>query len=237
MHKIFKSFIIASAMITSSTMVTTAQAQVSGVGVVSPEASIASAKALSDAYKQIEVTYKAQLDEITGREQTIINLRKQLDTNSDNQLSQEETNANPTVVQQIQAENGAIDNLSVPIALAQMFALQQIAAQYPTAQQQVITEKQINMLLSQNSILYVSQTINVEKEITNISQAVVDKLNILIPFANTNVPQSWQPSRSTQALYQQIQQIRLNAARQQAQAAQGQQQPAETPAQQQPAGR
>lgn len=236
MKKFIKPLIMASAIFASSSAMTTAaHAQVSNIGLVSPELSIANAKALSTAYQQIDTQYKAQLDEINGRQTSIRNLRTQLDTNKDDQLSQAELQANSTVVQQIRAESDAIERLSVPIALAQMFAIQQVAAQYPTAQQQVVTEKQINMLLAPQSILYSAPSVDLSKEITNISEAVIAKLDGLVPFVNINVPQGWQPDNGTQSLHQQIQAISRQAARQAAAAQQQQQQPA-APAQQ-PSGR
>ncbi len=237
MNKYIKPLIMASAIFVSSTAITTAaQAQVSNIGLVSPELSIANAKALNTAYQQIETQYKAQLDEITGRQTNIDNFRKQLDTNNDNQVSPAEQQANPTVIQQIRAESEAIDQLSLPIALAQMFAVQQVAAQYPTAQQQTVTEKQINMLLAPQSILYSAPSVDLNKEITNISQDVINKLDTLVPFVNINVPQGWRPDRNTQSLHQQIQAISRQAAIQAAQQAQAAQQPAAAPAQQ-PTGR
>lgn len=238
MNKFLKPFIMASAMIASSSAVTsTAYAQVSNIGVVSPELSIANAKALNTAYQQIETQYKVQLDEMRGRETNIQNFIKQLDTNNDNDVSSAEQQANTAVVEQIRAERNTIDQLSVPIALAQMFAIQQIAAQYPTAQQQVVTEKQINMLLAPQSILYSSPSVDLNKEIKSLSQDVVAKLDVLVPFVNINVPQGWRPDPGTQSLHQQIQQISRQAAIQAARQAQAAQQPAPAAPAQQPRGR
>ena len=239
MTKLFKKALMASAIIAGSSAVTsTAYAQINNIAVVSREGTIASAKALTDAYTQIRTTFKTQFDEITGRENRVVELSKQLDVNNDNRLSQQERDANPTVMQQIEAENNAIDNLSVPIALSQMFALQQVALQYSSAVQQVITEKNVDMLIAQGSILYAKEGLDLNKEVINISQDAITKLNALVPFANTNVPQGWQPDRPTQALYQQVQQIRAALAQQAAQAQQGQQPAqAQQPASQQPTGR
>lgn len=237
MTNILKPLMIASAILASSTAMTTAaSAQVSGIGIINPEGAIARAKALAVASTQIETQYKAQLDEIEGREERIRGYRATLDTNSDQQLTEQELQANPTVVQQIQAENSAIETLTTPIVLAQMFTMEQVAAQYPTAQQQVVTEKNINLLLGSSSVLYLAPTLDADKEIKDISSDVITKLDALAPVVNINVPQGWQPSRQTQALYQQIQQIRIASARRAAQAAQAGQ-AAAAPASQQPTGR
>lgn len=231
MTKTFKKMLMATAIIAgSSAMVSTAYAQINNLAVVSREGTIASSKALANAYTQIGTTFKTQFDEIGGRENRVVELSKQLDVNNDNRLSQQERDANPTVLQQIEAENSAIENLSLPIALSQMFALQQVAEQYSTAVQQVVAEKNIDMLISQGSILYAKEGLDLSKEVTNLSQDAIARLDTLVPFANTNVPQGWQPDRGTQALYQQVQQIRAALAQQAAQAAN----PAAQPAAQQP---
>lgn len=236
MNKFIKPLILASAIIATPAITTSVHAQVSNIGLVSPELSIANAKALKTAYDQIETQYKAQYDEINGRQTNIENLTKQLDTDNNNQISPAEQQANDTIVQQIRAERNAIDQLSQPIVLAQMFAVQQVAVQYPTAQQQAVTEKQINMLLAPQSILYSAPSIDLNKEITNISQDVIAKLDVLVPFANVNVPQGWRPDPNTQSLYQQIQVINRQAAIQAAQAAQASQPQPVAPTQQ-PRGR
>lgn len=233
MNKFIKPFAIASAIFLSSSALTSAAyAQVSNIAVVSREGSIASAKALSDAYAQIRTTFKPQFDEISGREARVLELGQQLDTNNDGRLTEQESTANPAVIQQITAENQEIDRLSQPIALAQMFALQQVGIQYATAIQQSITEKQVNLLLAQNSILFASEGLDLDKEIINLNQDVIAKLNTLVPVVNTNVPQGWQPDRGTQALYQQVQQIRQALAQQLAQQQAATEQPAAPPAQQ-----
>lgn len=229
MTKFFKPLLMASAMIAASTSMTSvASAQVAGgIAIADPEVAIANASALSTAYQQIETQYKATLDQLTTRQAAVQALTKQLDTNNDNQLSEAESNANPTVVQQIITENEALQQLLTPITIAQMFALQQVAAQYPTAQQQVITSKGVNVILSPQAILYGPDGINITADI-------IARLNALVPTANINVPQGWQPNRQTVGLHQQIQQLRAAAfQRAQAQAAQAGQQTA--PAQ--PSGR
>lgn len=220
MKKSFKYILMASAIVVgSSAMVSSAYAQINNIAVVSREGTIASSKALSDAYTQIRTTFKTQFDEIGGRENRVVELSKQLDVNNDNRLSQQERDANPGVLQQIEAENTAIENLSLPIALSQMFALQQVSEQYSSAVQQVVTEKNVDLLLAQGSILFAKEGLDLNKEVTNISQDAITRLDTLVPFANTNVPQGWQPDRGTQSLYQQVQQIRAALAQQAAEEA------------------
>lgn len=229
MTKIFKSLLLASAMMAASNGAANAQVA-NGIAIADPEVAIANASSLATAYQQIETQYQATLDQLEARQTAVQTLTRQLDTNNDNQLSEQEANANPTVVDQIRTENTALQEMLEPITIAQMFALQQVAAQYPTAQQQVITNKGINVILSPQSILYGPDGINVTRDI-------IAALNTLIPTANINVPQGWQPNRQTVALHQQIQQLRAAAFQRaaQAQAAQGQQ--AAAPAPDRPSGR
>ncbi len=98
-----------------------------------------------------------------------------------------------------------MQKLQAPVVLAQMYVLQQVSEQYNTAQNQVIAAKKVNVILSPDALLYAPQG-------TDITQDIVASLDTLIPAANTNVPQGWQPTRQTAQLHQQIQQLLQRAA-------------------------
>jgi len=208
MKKIITPILLASAILSVATA-SNAQAQVSGIATADPAIAIARAKALSSGYTQISTTHKGSLDLIDGRQKTVQTLQKQLDTNGDNQLSQQElqtaeTNNNPAIAQ-IRAEQAEMQKLQAPVVLAQMYVLQQVSEQYNTAQNQVIAAKKVNVILSPDALLYAPQG-------TDITQDIVASLDTLIPAANTNVPQGWQPTRQTAQLHQQIQQLLQRAA-------------------------
>ncbi|VAV97956.1 hypothetical protein MNBD_ALPHA04-1531, partial [hydrothermal vent metagenome] len=153
MKNIFKSLALASAALTLTTvMAPVASGQVSGIATADPTVAIARTKAFSAAYSQIATTYKTSFDQIDARNKTMQGLQKQLDTNNDNQVSQQELDAaqraNSPVIKSIQTEQEEIRKLRTPAMKAQMFAVEKILEKYGEAQQQVVTAKKIGVILN-----------------------------------------------------------------------------------------
>lgn len=203
-----------------------ANAQVSGIATANPTLAIAKSKAFSSAYAQIGTQYKSYFDQIDARNKTLNGLRAQLDTNNDKQLTQEELDAavkakNP-VLQSIQTEENEIQKLQTPAVMAQMFAVEAIFAEYGNAQQKVVTDKKIGVILDPEVFLYAPAQADVTNDITAA-------LDARIPSVSTTPATGWQPQRNTVALHQQLQQLLVASARNQA-AQQQQQPPAAQPA-------
>lgn len=210
-----------------------AAAQVAGIATSTPELAIARANARNTGYQQINTTYAAQIKQIGTLQQEAQTLIKSLDTNNDNQLSDAERNAKPTVITQIQQKEQQINTLATPITLAQAYVIDQLIREYGNARQQVIAAKSIQIMLSPDAIQYAPPTIDVTTDIVNA-------LNTRKPTVTTAVPAGWQPTQQVLQLQQTIQQIMVAAAQQQAAAAQQGQQPAAAtpaPAQPKPKGR
>lgn len=207
---------------------TPAAAQVNGIATSSPEASIVRSKALNAAYQQIDQQYAAQIQQVRTIRQEASALQASLDTNSDQQLSDAEINANPAVIQQIQAKEQQASQAGRPIVLAQYYVIQQIAAEYTNARNQVIQAKKIQLMLSPEALQYAPDKVNVTEDITTA-------LDTRVPTAAITPPANFQPTREVAALHQTIQQILVAAAQQQAARAGQAAQPA--PATQQPTGR
>lgn len=205
-----------------------AAAQVAGIATTSPEIVIARAAARNTAYQQIGQTYQAQIQQITALRQEINALQKSMDANNDNQLSDAEVKAKPAVVTQIQQKEQQVNQLAMPITLAQAYALDQLAREYDNARQQVIAAKKIQILLSPDAIQYAPPAIDVTNDI-------VAALNQRKPTVTTAVPAGWQPSREVLGLQQAVQQIMVAAAQQQQAQAQAQRPATQQPAQ--PTGR
>ncbi|MEO9635013.1 MAG: OmpH family outer membrane protein [Parasphingorhabdus sp.] len=202
-----------------------ANAQVSGIATANPTVAIARAKAFSTAYAQIGTQYKSFFDQIETRNKTLNGLRAQLDTDNNKQLTQEELDAavrakNP-VLQTIQTEEAEIQKLQTPAIKAQMFAVESIFREYSNAQQQVVADKKIGVILNPDAFLYAPEAANV----TNAITAALDKR---VPSVSITPPADWQPQRATVSLHQQLQQLLVASAR--SQAAQQQQPPAAQPA-------
>jgi len=204
-----------------------ANAQVSGIATANPTVAIAKTKAFSAAYSQIGTQYKSYFDQIDARNKTLNGLRAQLDTNNDKQLTQEELDAavkakNP-VLQTIQTEENEIQKLQTPAIKAQMFAVEGIFAEYGNAQQKVVADKKISVILDPEVFLYAPSQIDV-------TDAIAAALDARIPTVSTTPGADWQPQRNTVALHQQLQQLLVASARNQAAQAQQQQPPAAQPA-------
>jgi hypothetical protein len=62
--------------------------------------------------------------------------------------------------------------LQQPIVTAQAFAVESIADRYAAAQQQVVTQKKINMILSPDAFIWAPDAVDVTKAVT----AAIDAL-------------------------------------------------------------
>lgn len=206
-------------------VVTPASAQVAGIATSSPEAVIVRSQARINAYQAIETQYAAQIQQVRTLRQEVAPLQQSLDTNKDGQLSQQEVQANPNVVQQIQNKEQAIAQATQPIVLAQTYVIEQLINDYGNAQQQVINQKKIQLLLTPDAIQWAPDAVNVTTDIVNA-------LNQRMPSVQTTPPAGWRPRQDSLSTQQTVAQILVGVAQQQA-AAQAQQQTQ----QQQPTGR
>lgn len=214
-----------------------AAAQVSGVAVTDPAIAIAGAQARQTGYQQISTTFQAQLTQMEQVQQQRAGLLRQFDTNGDGQLNEQEqtaAQANTAVIQQIQGLDQQIATIQQPITQARVYVIEQLLMQYSAALQQVTTQNNLQLVLNPNGVVWAADAVD-------ITQRVTAALNQLAPTVSTTVPQGWQPNRQSVALYQEVQDILVSVAVQQAQAqqAQGQAAPAQNqaPAQQPVQGR
>ena len=214
-----------------------AAAQVSGVAVTDPAIAIAGAQARQTGYQQISTTYQAQLTQMEQVQQQRAGLLRQFDTNGDGQLNEQEqtaAQANTAVIQQIQGLDQQIATIQQPITQARVYVIEQLLMQYSAALQQVTSQNNVQLVLNPNGVVWAADAVD-------ITQRVTAALNQLAPTVSTTVPQGWQPNRQSVALYQEVQDILVSVAVQQAQAqqAQGQAAPAQNqaPAQQPVQGR
>ena len=143
-----RSTAIAAIVAAGSAVAVPASAQVNGIATSSPEIAIAKAQARITAYDQISQTYAAQIKQIGALREAMTQDQKSLDTNNDGQISDAEVKAKPSVVQQLQQKEQQAQTLSQPIAMAQTYALEQLIRNYDAARQQVISQKNIQIMLS-----------------------------------------------------------------------------------------
>ena len=192
---------------------TVATAQVSGIATANPTIAIAKTKAFSAAYSQIGTQFKSNFDQIDARNKTLNGLRAQLDTNNDKQVNQQELDAavkaNSPVLKSMETEETEIQKLQTPAIKAQMFAIENIFKEYTNAQQQVVSDKKIGVILSPDAFIYAPPQ-------TDVTDAITAVLDTRVPSVATTPPADWQPQRNTVSLHQQIQQLLMASARNQA---------------------
>jgi Skp family chaperone for outer membrane proteins len=232
--KIFAKSVSAAMLASAAVLAAPAvHAQVAGVATLDTTEAIMKTKAFTAAYQQIGTTFASNAQLIQNKRNEINGINAKLDTNGDKNLTQEEMDAavkakNPLLTQ-LDAKEQEIAQLQQPIVTAQAFAVESIADKYAAAQQQVVTQKKINMILSPDAFIWAPDAVD-------ITAAVTLALDTAVPAVNITPPANWQPKQSTGGLYEQIQQRLLTAARVQAmRAAQQQQQQAAQPGQPAPA--
>ncbi|MWV29348.1 OmpH family outer membrane protein [Aurantiacibacter rhizosphaerae] len=221
-----KSALGAACAVAGASFAIPAVAQVNGIATADIGFAVANSQAFQTGYQQIATQYQAQRTTIEQRTQQRQQLVLTFDTNGDGQLDQAEQAAtqdpNNTSVQQIQAIDQEIATLQQPINRARVYVVQQVAQQYSAALQQVISDQNIQFVLTPESIVYAP-------EAADVTNSIVTALNTRVPSVQVTPPADWQPSEAAVGLFQQIQQILMIAARQQqATAAQGTAAPAST---------
>ena len=216
--KLFAKTIAAAALAGTAAIATPAAAQVSGIATSSPEAVIVRSQARINAYQQIDQQYSAQIAQIRTLRQEMQTLQQSLDTDNNGQLSQAEAQANPTVVQQLQQKEQQLGQASQPIVLAQTYAIEQLINDYQNVQQQVVQQKNIQLLLNPDAIQWAPEAVNVTNDL-------VAALNQRMPSVQITPPADWRPRQESLSAQQTVSQVLLGVAQQQAaqQAAQQQQ--------------
>lgn len=221
---------VALAVATTGAMAVPAQAQVAGIATSAPEAVLLQSQARINAYSAINAAFATQIQQIATLRGELNTLSQGLDTNGDRNVTQAEADAQPALWQQYEEKEKQIDQLSLPIVLAQYYVLEQLLERYGAAQSQVIQAKNIQIMLTPEAFQYASEGVDVTGDI-------LTALNTLVPAVTTTPPSNYQPRRDVVEIHQTIQQMIIAAAQQAARAAQaqGQGQPAQ-PAEQ-PTGR
>ena len=222
--KLFTKTIAAAVLAGTAAIATPAAAQVAGIATSSPEAVIVRSQARIAAYQQIDQQFAAQIGQIRTLRQEMQTLQQSLDTDSNGQLSQAELQANPGVVQQIQQKEQQLGQASQPIVLAQTYAIEQLINDYQNVRQQVVQQKNIQLLLTPDAIQWAPEAVNVTDDLV----AVLDQR---VPTVQITPPEGWRPRPDSLAAQQTVSQVLMNVAQQQAAQQQAQQQqPAAQPA-------
>ncbi len=215
MNTIFKSVLAAGIALAPVAMAAPVQAQTNGIATSSPEAVLVKSQALQSAYSQINSTYSAQGQQVATISNEIQTLQKSLDTNGDNQVTEAELRANPGVTQQIQQKQQQLETTLTPVILAQAYAIEQLLREYSNAQQQVVQQKNIQLMMVPDAFQYMQPG-------TDVTDDIVAALNQRVPSVQTTPPANYQPGRTVMEMHSTIQQL-MGIARQRQQAQQQQQ--------------
>ncbi len=214
--------------VAATAMPATVAAQVNGIATSNPTMVVLRSAARNAAYQQINTTYAAQIQQVNQINTEINNLQRSLDTDNNGQLTEAEVQANPGVVQQIQAKEQQSATTTQPIALAQYYVIEQLLNDYVNARNQVVQANSISIMLAPEAIQYAPNGIDV-------TEKLVAAMDQRLPTVSTTVPADWQPRRQTVEMHSAIQQIMVVAAQQAA--ARQQQQQQQQPNNQAPSGR
>ena len=207
-----KTLLLSAAGAALAIVATPAVAQVNGIAIAEPAVAVARSQALQAAYTQIGTTFQAQRTQLEQSQQQRADLIRQFDTDNNGELSEAEqtaAQANTAVMQQIQTIDQTIAQTQQPITAARVYAIEQILLQFSAAMQQVTSQSSIQLILTPASAVYAADAVDVTDEITAA-------LNQRVPTVSTAVPEGWQPRAQSVQMYQEVQQMLLAAAQQQA---------------------
>jgi Skp family chaperone for outer membrane proteins len=182
-----------------------AHAQVAGIAFVDPTLVLAQSKTRDTAFQQVAQQFQSQIQLIGTLDGEVTALQTTLDTNGDKNITQQEIDANPTVVQQAQAKQQQIELATQPIMLAHYYVLEQLIADFGNSQSAVMAEKGISVVMSPDTVLAAPDSMY-------ITEAVAAKLDERLPAVSIAVPAGYQPRQSTVNTYEQIQQVLIMAA-------------------------
>ena len=205
-----------------------AHAQVNGIATANPVAAMYRTKAWTTASAQIRQTYAQQYTQIEAKSaerQKLLNqtVLAQLDKNGDKQVDDAEMAANPALKAQLEKIDTDMNQLSLPIILAQGFAIDRILERYEEAQRNVVNAKKIGIILSPEAMIYAADA-------ADVTAAITAELDKLVPTVSiVPVPQR-RPSEEAMTILQQFLRIdQVLAQRQPAAPAAGGTRPAATP--------
>jgi Skp family chaperone for outer membrane proteins len=202
MKSIFKPAIAAGIALAAILGASPAAAQVNGIATNNPTIVLVESASRDTAFQQINQTYASNIQLIGTLDQEINQLQVQLDADGDRNITQVEFDANPALVQQIQAKNQQLALASQPIELAHLYVLEQLINDYTNARDQVIAEKGISIILAPDAVMYSSGPMD-------ISSDVAAALDARQPTLGITPPAGWQPQQTTVQSYESVQQIML----------------------------
>ncbi|OYW45147.1 MAG: hypothetical protein B7Z08_06030 [Sphingomonadales bacterium 32-68-7] len=169
-----------------------AQAPVRGIGVVNLAAVVQNSNAYRVAQQQRPVTYKETIDQATARRTAIGQQLQPLYTKlqTDSQVpnaNQQALQQQAAQIQQIeQAAERELQQILAPVALSQAYVQEQVEGKLSEAVQEAAKKQSISLILTPDNVVFAEPAYN-------MTQAVLDEVNRLVPSAQLVPPQGWLP--------------------------------------------
>ena len=196
MKQLLKPVLAAGLMLTAASPMVAAPAAaqvVKGVGVISLPAVIANSNAYKIAEEQRPVTYKPQLDQANARRQAIAAqlqpMYQKFQTDQQNNVAQAQLQQQAAAIQQIeQSGQREMQQILAPVAMSRAYVQEQIEDRLDEAVQAAAKKRNVTLILdaANGQVIYADAAYN-------ITQAVLDELNTLLPSAQLVPPQGWVP--------------------------------------------
>ncbi|MBN8818059.1 MAG: OmpH family outer membrane protein [Sphingomonas sp.] len=167
------------------------------IAVVNVEQAIGQSAAAQTAGQQMQVTYKANIDQVNARQTALQTELKQKQDALQAAVTAAGQNPPPAKQTELQTQYAALQKraqeaqaelqqLGQPLELARAYALEQIGAKLDEAMRAVMTKNKIDLLLKSGA----AEAYAPGADVTNL---LVQELNALVPTVGIVPPQGWRP--------------------------------------------
>ena len=166
-------------------------AQAQTVATADFDGAVVKTKAFTAAAATIKTTYQAQITQVEGYQKEMQALLAPFDTNKDNRIDDTElraAQANPSW-QTVVAKQQQIDTAQAPVVRAQAYVFEQVSAKLNTAVQNVITARNLSLIVKPDAVVWANA-------VGNITPAITTELDKLVPTASPTPPANWQPGQT-----------------------------------------
>jgi Skp family chaperone for outer membrane proteins len=167
------------------------------IAIVNVEQAVGQSAAAQTAGQQMQVTYKAQIDQVNARQTA---LQAELKQKQDAfQAAAQAAGANPPAAKQAELQTqytalqrraqeaqNELGQIGAPIQLAREYVIEQIGAKLSDAMKAVMTKNKIDVLFKDDA----AEAFAPSADVTNL---LIQELNALVPSVGIVPPQGWRP--------------------------------------------
>lgn len=197
MKTMFKALALAAAAVPAIVAAVPAHAQVAGVAIANLEQAVAETNAYRTAITQMRTTYKPQIDQVQARATALeAELKPLVDKFQADQKAatpnRDALQAQYTAIQTKQQSGQAeLQRLNEPVAIAQQYVEEQIAAKLNDALKAAMTKKKVSLVLQPQAAVSFQPTVDITKDVTA-------ELNTTVPSVQITPPAGWRPGGQQQ---------------------------------------